>query len=102
MNVGLIAANISIDVIRPNLNKKNGIEYQYYSVIHFVLFIASMTFTIFYIMYSCAGDLFLKWHRLPGSHCKGVQVRELFFNVCLLLTGKCSTSAAQLCLLNCV
>ena len=54
-----ITANISIDVIKPNLIKKNRIEFQFYNVIHFVFFIASMAFAIFYNMNQWASK-FLK------------------------------------------
>ena len=46
-----IATNKCIDVIAYNLIKKNHTDYQYFSIMHFVLFIASMTFTFFYYSY---------------------------------------------------
>ena len=43
-----MAYNISIDVITRKLIKRTNTGYQYFSVILFVLFIASMTFIIYY------------------------------------------------------
>lgn len=47
-----VSPNTSIYAIIRKLTKQNIIEFQLVSVIHFVLFIASMTFTIYYNVYT--------------------------------------------------